>query len=432
MKNVQFDWPQAKKAAEKAVQSHFAENLKDVEILVLQGAWEGLTYEDMAEKYHLSLNYLRSDVGSKLWKKLSEAFGETVTKTNFKEALQRISSANTEIIFPSGSLPANSPFYIERGGLESQCYTTLDKPGSLIRIKAPRLMGKTSLVNRILDYGQTLGYRTVYLDLACVEGNILKDVDKLLRWLCFQVTRGLTLENKLKIYWDTEILGSNDNCTGYFEDYILPSVDGTLVLALDTIDRIFYHPAIIGDFFGMLRSWHEKGKTSASWQNLRLVLAHSTEAYIPLNINRSPFNAGFPVELTEFTPAQSKGLARLYKLGYTGEDLERIRSIIGGHPYLMQLTFYHLSTGQVTLNELLNNYAGETGIYRDHLREYLDILSDRAAEREALKQIVTADKALELDSMLMYKLHSLGLIEYEKDLVVPRSQLYRAYFNRVL
>ncbi len=432
MKSIQFDWPQAKKAAEKAVQFHFSESLKDTEILVLQGAWEGLTYEEMAEQYHLSLNYLRSDVGSKLWKKLSEALGENVTKANFKEALQRMFSGNTEINFPSGSLPANSPFYIERGALESQCYATLDKPGSLIRIKAPRLMGKTSLVNRILDYGETLGYSMIYLDLYCVEANILKDIDKLLRWLGFQVTRQLNLENKLKNYWDTEILGSNDNCTGYFEDYILPSLDGTLVLALDTIDRIFYHPAIIGDFFGMLRSWHEKGKISPSWKNLRLVLAHSTEAYIPLNINRSPFNAGFPVELNEFTPAEIKSLARFYKLSHTEEEFERIRSIIGGHPYLTQLAFYYLSTGEITPNDLLNNYAGETGIYIAHLREYLDILQDRPAEKEALRKIVTADTAIELDAMLTYKLHSLGLIRYEKDLVSPRSQLYRAYFSRVL
>ena len=34
-------------------------------------------------------------------------------------------------------------------------------------------------------------------------------------WFCLMVGRQLELENRLKDYWDTEILGSNDNCTVY-------------------------------------------------------------------------------------------------------------------------------------------------------------------------------------------------------------------------
>jgi hypothetical protein len=50
------------------------------------------------------------------------------------------------ITLPGDPLPFNSCFYIERPPVESDAYAELLKPGSLIRIKAPRHMGKSSLM----------------------------------------------------------------------------------------------------------------------------------------------------------------------------------------------------------------------------------------------------------------------------------------------
>ncbi len=444
MQSEEFNWIKAKKTAEDLIFAYFAENLKDVEIQVLEGAWEGMTYEQMTERYHLSLNYLRGDIGSRLWKKLSEALGETVTKTNFKEALQRAeeksikarkgsnNNLEREIPFPSGSLSAHSPFYIQRGNVESLCYTACEEAGALIRIKAPKLMGKTSLINKILNHAQRQNYKTVYIDLQGVERNIVQNLDKLLRWLCLQVTRQLNLENQLKTYWDTDILGSNDNCTGYFEEYILQRLERPLVIALDTVDRLFEYREIIEDFFGMLRSWHEKRNTSFLWQNFRLIVSHATEAYLPLNINRSPFNAGFPVELSEFTPEQVKILSQLYKLDIEEEEQIQLHNIIGGHPYLVSLAFYHLSRKNLSFNNLLENCDSEAGIYRNHLRQYLELLQKNPLEIKALQRVVTSSEPVELDSIQAYKLHSLGLIQYHNNYVIPRFELYKSYFSRVL
>ncbi|WP_250123831.1 hypothetical protein [Chroococcidiopsis sp. CCMEE 29] len=43
---------------------------------VLQGAWQGQTYEEIAEAYGYSASYLKQGVGPKLWKLLSHALGE--------------------------------------------------------------------------------------------------------------------------------------------------------------------------------------------------------------------------------------------------------------------------------------------------------------------------------------------------------------------
>ena len=443
-------WEKAKQLAEQIVFKNLREHLKDIEIDVLRGSWEGLTYEKMAEQYHLSVSYLRGDVGFHLWRKLSEALGEEVTKSNFKGALERAGerqlpphidsnvkqpkSPLAELPFPDGSIPLGSPFYVKRDALESVCYETVVKPASLIRIKAPKLMGKTSLLTRILAHAESQNYQTVYLDLSSVERAILTNLDKFMLWLCFMVSRKLKLENRLKDYWETEILGSNDNCTVYFEEYLLPQIDCPLVLGLDEVDRIFPYNQVVEDFFGMLRSWHEKGKISEQWKQLRLVIAHSTEVYIPLDMNQSPFNAGLPVTLLEFDHKQVLDLAHLHGLNWNDTQVKELMNIVGGHPYLLRLAMYEVYTTKATLKQLLQDASTEAGIYSSHLRWYLEMLYSEEAQglKEALKKVVTSLEPVELDSMQIYKLHSMGLVQQQDNQVMPSCNLYREYFRRVL
>ncbi|MBH8567027.1 AAA-like domain-containing protein [Nostoc sp. CENA67] len=445
-----FTWEKAKQVVEQIVFNNIGEHPKDIEMKVLRGSWEGLTYEKMAEQSHLSVNYLRGDIGPQLWQKLSEALGEEVTKSNFKGALERawgrqlfphidsnlkqLQSPLAELPFPEGSVPLDSPFYIERDNIESICYETVVKSASLIRIKAPKLMGKTSLMTRVLSYAASQNYQTVYLDLSSVERGILTNLDKFLRWLCLMVGRKLKLENRLKDYWDTEILGSNDNCTVYFEEYLLPEIDCPLVLGLDEVDRIFPYNQVVEDFLGMLRSWHEKGKISEQWKQLRLVMAHSTEVYIPLDMNQSPFNAGLPVMLQEFDHKQVTDLAHLHGLNWNDTQVRELMNIVGGHPYLVRLAMYEVYTQKATLKQLLQDASTEAGIYSNHLRRYLETLHSEEAQglKEALTKVVTSPEPVELDSMQIYKLHSMGLVQRKDNQVMPRCNLYREYFRRVL
>ncbi len=51
--------------------------------------------------------------------------------------------------------------YVERPPIESRCYETILQPGSLLRIKAPKRMGKTLLIDKILHQATQQNYRTV-------------------------------------------------------------------------------------------------------------------------------------------------------------------------------------------------------------------------------------------------------------------------------
>jgi asparagine synthetase B (glutamine-hydrolysing) len=96
----------------------------------------------------------------------------------------------------------------------------------------------------------------------------------------------------------------------YLKKYILPAIDSPLVLGLDNIDEIFLYPEITQQFSALLRAWHEKAKTEDIWQNLRLVIAHSQEVDISINLNQSPFNVGLSVEIGEFNLTQIKELVQ--------------------------------------------------------------------------------------------------------------------------
>ncbi|MEA5628330.1 AAA-like domain-containing protein [Nostoc sp. UHCC 0251] len=55
-----------------------------------------------------------------------------------------------------------------------------------------------------------------------------------------------------------------------------------------------------------MRSWYEEAVYGDSrnplWQNLRLIIVHSPEVYILLDLNKSPFNVGLAIELQIFIP----------------------------------------------------------------------------------------------------------------------------------
>lgn len=77
--------------------------LSDLQTTILRLAWEKRTYPEIAEYAGYDANYVKL-TGFQLWKLLSEAFGEKVTKNNFRSALRRWSTVQPiECVDPSAS-----------------------------------------------------------------------------------------------------------------------------------------------------------------------------------------------------------------------------------------------------------------------------------------------------------------------------------------
>ncbi len=433
---------QALEAVNQSVFVSCGRYLTDVETAILIGSFQSQTYEQIAFSSGYSTSYITRDVGPKVWKLLSQVLGETVSKTNFQAALERHwrshNRSHTRLAredfleVPSGIVPINSPFYIERPPIEERAYAQVSKPGSLIRIKAPRQMGKTSLMHRILAHAKQTGSRTVLLSLQQADSGIFASLDKFLRWLAANVSRQLALEPKLDNYWDEDI-GSKVSCTLYFQEYLLTEIDSPIVLALDEVNRIFEYPEISNDFLPLLRSWYEDAAEIEKWQKLRLVIAHATEAYIPLAINQSPFNVGLPIKLPEFSLEQVIDLAARHRLDWLAdEQLATLLATIGGHPHLVRIALYHLARKEVSLSQLLQTAATVAGIYSDHLRHHLASLQEYPELANAYKQVVRAVEPLPLEAIAAYKLESMGLVKLQENQASPSCQLYRLYFREQL
>lgn len=487
-----MDFEEVFKVLDITVFTKTQRRLKDVEKFVLWGAWQGQTYEEMAtaSDYRYTLSYLKQGVGPKLWKLLSEVLGEEVSKTNFQTALERqwrFPDTNTSLVgiqwrssgaihvqevplvadmptqeaaqvlpntspalasiaeyllpvsdpeLPVGQVPLTSSLYVERPPIESRCYQEILQPGALIRIKAPRLMGKTSLMAKILSEARKHGYQTVPLSFQLADKAVFTNLDTFLRWFCESVGRKLQQLHQLDDYWST--YGSKDKSTAYFEECLLAEIDSPLVVSLDGVDRIFPYPDIADDFFSLLRAWYEYAKYGDSgselWKKLRVVLVHSKEVYTPLDINQSPFNVGLNVELQEFSFQQVQDLvSRHAGLNWSNTQVEKLMDMVGGHPYLVKLALYHIQHQDITLEQLLQTAATEAGIYGDHLRLHLWNLKQHPELAAAFSRVVTTPIQVDLDLESAFKLHSMGLVvhRYENQVAV-RCELYRRYFyNRL-
>ena len=334
------------------------------------------------------------------------------------------------VAFPSGPVSLNSSLYITRPQIEELAYQEINKPGSLIRIKAPKQMGKTSLVLRLLDRTQQAGFHTVYLDFLQADEAVFNSLDKFLRWFCANVSYQLQLKPVLDDYWDEDI-GSKVSCTIYFQGYLLEQIDRPLVLALNEVNRIFEYPKIAQDFLALLRSWYEEAKQIENLEKLRILVVYSTDVYITLNINQSPFNIGLPIKLPELSLDQVQELAQCYGLDWTdGSQAKTLMAMVGGHPYLVQLALYHLTnSSQKSLNQLLAEAATITGIYHTHLQELLATLQRHPELMSAIKEVVNTEGRVQLNPLLAYKLESLGLVKLEGNQCSLSYPLYRLYFT---
>ncbi|MGF1989610.1 MAG: AAA-like domain-containing protein [Nostoc sp. ZfuVER08] len=326
---------------------------------------------------------------------------------------------------------AESDFvYVERPPIESLCYEILLRPGALLRIKAPGLMGKTSLMAKVLQKLAKRGYRTVPLNLHYAELEDFSSLNKFLKWFCISVGQTLQMPNKLADYWDEQFSTSKVDCKIYFEKYLLAKTESPLVLWLDEVERVFPHQTVATEFLGLLRAWHEEAKIRPIWQRLRLVVAHSTEAYIPLKINESPFNVGESIELPKFTPEQVQNLAQQQGFSWDFTEVNLLMDMVGGHPYLVQQIFFHLKNNQsISLEEILQTACTEAGIYGSHLRRYWWEIQQHSELVTALKTIVAANTSVRIEPMQAYKLHSMGLINLLKNEVTISCKLYQEYFG---
>ena len=181
-----------------------------------------------------------------------------------------------------------------------------------------------------------------------------------------------------------------------------------------------------------MRAWHEKSRNQITWQKLRLAIVHSKEVYIPLNINQSPFNVGLPIDLPEFNTSQVEDLLQRHRLYWSEEEVEQLMRIVGGHPYLVRIALHEIARGRINLSQFLQLAPTEQGMFSDHLRRHLFNLQNDGKLLAAMKQVITSNQGVHLDTGVAFKLRSMGLVKFQGNNVTPLCDLYRLYLREKL
>jgi AAA-like domain len=361
---------------------------------------------------------------------------QLLSATPLAETSERLDSpAGFGLELPKGQVPLDSLFYIDRPPLEEKCYEAIQEPGALIRIKGPQQMGKTSLMVRILAKAREQGSAIVTMNFSIAEEEYFSSLRRLLYVFCVCTSKSLGLPNRLEELWD-DMVGNSYNTISYFEQYLLPSVEGPVVLAFDDLERVFQYPTIAADFLGLLRVMHEKTKYgdaySAAWQKLKIVVVHSTEAYIPLKTHQSPFNVGLSIDLPEFTQSQVLNLVNRHQLDWEMAMVDQLMNHVGGHPMLVRQGLYHIARQETSLADLVAIASDGNAIYGDHLRHLLMHLQQRPELTLAFRQVLKSPEPVQLDPIAGLMLQGLGLIHLQDTMATPSCQLYLQYFRDIL
>ena len=326
---------------------------------------------------------------------------------------------------PGGTLRSSDPFYVRRQ-VDDLVEDIADIQGHTICIRAPKQMGKSSLLVRHLSLCHEAGKRFAFIDFQAFSDMEVADYPTLLDRLAKLMLQRLELPAKI-----VPPFSSTADFTAFVEDEIVRPLNGPLSLAFDEVDRIL-GKSYQGDFFSMLRYWHNRrAEPFSPWQEVDLALVIATEPHLLIDSkDRSPFNVATSIEPQPFDRQVLDHLNLLFAAKLTASELDDLHELVGGHPYLTRLAFYRLRTKQCeSFEHLFEQAADHQGPFGDHLRSMLMLLGEQEGLLDAMKQVITHGSIRNDETY--YRLYSAGLARRKGQRIVPTNTLYARFFRPV-
>ena len=326
----------------------------------------------------------------------------------------------------TGTVRLDSPFYVRRD-VDSQIEQRLQGRGATILLRGARQVGKSSLLIRAAASAQTTGRLVCRFDFQIMDQEHRQSLKSLLRHFAFTMASNLNLAKDPDEYWDDRA-GAKLSMTRFVEHAVLTGSDSPVVFCLDEVDTAF-GTEYCGEFFSMLRVWHNERAISRVWNRLHLIITHSTNPSVWIDdINQSPFNVGEKHSLSDFTSGQVQDLARRYGVRL---DVTELMNLVAGHPFLVRKALSTIRTAHCTVGDLVSDLFDENGPFREHLQLLLGPLHSTATLREAMKQVL--DRGACESEKAFQRLLGAGLVKgSSRDAVAPRCELYRVYFGKHL
>ncbi len=324
---------------------------------------------------------------------------------------------------------AYSPqWYVPRPECEQRALAYLEGPGSPAVLYGPRQSGKSWLLSHLVSAWQKKWPQGAVARVNLLEFDGLATLADLTEQLAYTLM--------VELGGEEEWLASYESGKGKASPMIRLGTmlkkhvlgGGTpVLLAIDSTDAILGHE-YASSFFGGLRAWMQK--TSPPWDQLRLLMAISTTpAQIIRDSNQSPFNLNDPVVLPPLSVGDVGQLAQRHGLQLTGQELDGLCALTGGHPYLVRRVLFDAAMPGAGRRALTLDPEAE--VFAAHLRSLRHFV--RRESLDAPLKAVLRDPAtiVPLDQEDLLKKAWL-VRRVAADRLEPTCTLHREFFTRVL
>lgn len=384
---------------------------------------EVLRHLPMHENIHLAV--MRADAGlgrnidalrqfEELETLLDEEFGERPSErvVQFIQSLPR-SMAVVAPLARTGYLPREP---------DRQLASALQSSTPTILVHGPAQSGKTVLVGKALDRSTAI---VTHTDFAGLGSSAWTSIESLYSAICSQVAASMGLESPPNT--PEPWLSPNAAFEVRLES-LLSQVEGPVIWVMDDVDVAFGYP-FSDDFFGLLRSWHNRHALGAkgAWSRLRCVLIYSAEVHLFIrDLNQSPFNVGVTIPVPDFRREEVHKLAiEVGRERWTDHVWEHL----GGQPALVRRALEWIGEGvesTVDLHAMSTDLAGPLG---GHYRRLIHRIGKDPELRSAIQGLL-ADRWPE-DPLVAARLVAGGLVRRRGDSFAWRVPAYRDVFLEV-
>lgn len=339
-----------------------------------------------------------------------------------------------------GTVQAAGGIYIPRRA--DQQLFDLCRKGEFAYVLTPRQLGKSSLMMRTAEQLRAEEITTAIIDLTQIGVQVTAE-----QWylgLLVAIEDNLWLETDIIEWWqEREQIGYTQRFTNFFEEVLLKEVKGRMVILVDEIDTTL-SLGFTDDFYGAIRYLYNSRSRNPELNRLSFVLIGvAMPGDLIADPQRTPFNIGRRVDLTDFTPEEAKPLAA----GFNLPEVEAARILgwilrwTGGHPYLTQRLCRQVSEKNrknwtaADIDDLVSEtYLGEVSRLDNNLQFVRDMLTERAPDPVGVirtyEQVWRGrEVADEEQSIVKSHLKLSGVVRREHGLLRLRNRIYATVFD---
>src|SRR5882724_6753815 len=349
--------------------------------------------------------------------------------------------AKQNIYTVGGTVQASGGLYLLRKVDEE--LLALCRDGTFAYILTSRQMGKSSLMVRTAERLAEVGVRAVIVDLTQL-GIQLTAAEWYLGLLTI-IADSLMLNTDVISWWQAHAqLGATQRLTLFFQEIVLTEVDTAVVIFVDEIDTTLNLP-FTDDFYAAIRYLYNARALVPAYQRLSFVLIGvATPSDLISDPQRTPFNIGQRVDLTDFTFEEALPLAD--GLGLPPDEardvLRRVLYWTGGHPYLTQRLCNAIaehnrgSWSEADIDGVVTNtFFGEMSEQDHNLQFVRDMLTKRAPDPTSIlttyREIRLGRHPVQDEEQSLVKAHLklAGVVRREQAMLYVRNPIYAEVFD---